>query len=295
MTSSSSTKSTALLPTRKAQLQEIFALIDADKSGTVEVKELHTMLKLVKSDITAEEVRKVFGAIDKSKDGRIQGDEFIKDYMTHFSGDNDEKFHSRIEQTKKYLIRKPVLGKVFDHFDADKSGHMDKGELYRMVKLSKSKITNDELLALMKKIDTDNDKRISRDEFIQYFFQQFINDSPAEFEQRIEETLQGRRRVKLQTLFNFFDMDGNGELDVGEFALTLTMCGRKFVPADEILDALVRIDKDKNRKVDFKEWMTYMGSLVGLMDDAAFNKMMTEMTTAVREYRTKKTPTTTKA
>lgn len=33
-----------------------------------------------------------------------------------------------------------------------------------------------------------------------------------------------------------------------------------------LLQTLVKIDKDKNRKVDFPEWMAYMEGLIAYMD-----------------------------
>jgi len=149
-----------------------------------------------------------------------------------------------------------------------------------MVKLSKPKFTNEDLSALFKKMDVNNDHKISRDEFIMYYFTLFFNETDAEFNERVEEAFQGRRKVKLQLLFNMYDLDGNGYLDLNEFALMLKLNGRKFVSADVILDTLIKVDKDHNRRVDFNEWMDYMGTLCAQMDDTYFNKAVNNMIAA---------------
>jgi len=208
---------------------------------------------------------------------------FSKHYIEQFKGENDKDFYARIQFTKKFLIRKPKLVEVFNTFDTDKSTFLNRGEIYRMVKLSKPKFTNDELSALFAKMDTNHDHKVSKDEFVLYYFNLFFNETDSEFAERIEETFSGRRKVKLQMLFNMYDLDGNGILDLNEFALMLKLNGRKFVSADVILDTLIKVDKDKNRKVDFSEWMDYMGGMCAQMDDAHFNKAINNMMAAAQK------------
>jgi len=273
----------ALLPPRKQQCDELFALFDADKSGTISLKEMKEALRLVRPDLKDEDIAKQFHELDKSRDGRVQKDEFSKHYIEQFKAEHDKDFFSRIEFTKKFLVRKPKLLAVFLKFDTDHSGFLNRGEIYRMVRLSKPKFTNDELSALFNKMDTNHDHKVSKDEFILYYFNLFFNETEAEFAERIVETFEGRRKIKLQSLFNMYDLDGNGYLDLNEFSLMLKLNGRKFVSADIILDTLIKVDKDKNRRVDFSEWMDYMGGLCAQMDDDHFNKAINNMMAAAQK------------
>jgi len=273
----------ATLPARKQQVDELFALIDADKSGTIEVKELKAMVKLVKPDLSDADVAKQFHALDESKDGKIQKAEFSHHYLDQFKTDSDKKFYERIQYTKKFLTRKPKLAEVFDTFDSDKSKFLSRGEVFRMVRLSKPKFTNEDLTHLFNTMDANHDHKVSKDEFVLYYFTLFFNESDGEFFERVEEAFQGRRKVKLQMLFNMYDLDGNGSLDLNEFSLMLKLNGRKFVSADDVLNTLIKIDKDHNRKVDFNEWMDYMGGLCAHMDDKHFNKAVNNMITAAQQ------------
>jgi Ca2+-binding EF-hand superfamily protein len=279
---SSEKKSSLFLVARDVALGQLFALADTDKSGTLEARELVAMIQSVNPDKSESDIRKQFRELDKSKDGKLQKDEFVSAMLEHFKADSDQKFAERIEITKKFLVRKPALGQIFDAFDSDKSGSLDKGELYRMVKLNKPKVTNDEILSMIKAMDIDKDKRVNKPEFVQYFFAAFFSDSESEFENRVELTLKGRRKVKLEMVFHAYDTDGNGSLDIKEFGKMLTLNGRKFCSPDEIIDTLCQIDSDKNRKIDFSEWAQYMSKIISLWDDSHFNKAISNMLAAAK-------------
>jgi Ca2+-binding EF-hand superfamily protein len=273
---------TALLPTQDAQLSEVFDIVDADKSGTIDTNELYAMIRLIKPGTTKEELLKIFHQIDDSKDRKIQRAEFIDHFKNLFKNDTKQEFYDRINTTKMYLERKPALGSIFDKFDSDKSGHLDRGEIFRMVRLCNPNFSNEELNALLKKLDADSNDKVDRNEFIQYYFNLFRTDNDATFRERLETTFNGRRKVKLQTVFNAYDLNGDGVLSLDEFSLMLKMNGRKFVSPEQILETLIKIDKDKNRKVDFNEWMAYMESLIAYMDDDRFNKAVKNMMAAAK-------------
>jgi Ca2+-binding EF-hand superfamily protein len=274
--------SPALLPSQDAQLSEVFDIVDADKSGTIDTNELFAMVKLIKPGTTKEELLKIFHQIDDSKDRKIQRPEFIDHFKNLFKADTKQEFYDRINTTKMYLERKPALGAIFDKFDGDKSGLLDRGEIFRMVRLCNPNFTNEELNALLKKLDADSNERVDRNEFINYYFNLFRSDNDATFRERLETTFNGRRKVKLQTVFNAYDLNGDGVLSLDEFSLMLKMNGRKFVSPEQILETLIKIDKDKNRKVDFNEWMSYMEGLIAYMDDDRFNKAVKNMLAAAK-------------
>jgi Ca2+-binding EF-hand superfamily protein len=277
----------AMIPNRRQQLLDLFALIDSDHSGTIEFKELCAMVKLVKSDAKDADVAKQFRELDQSKDGKVQKEEFVKAYLEHFKADTDVHFYERMQHTSKFLRRKPKLASVFVHFDEDKSGFLDRGELYRMVRLSKPRFTNDDLTELFKKIDTNHDNKISKDEFVLYYFNLFFAADDDEFDVRVEEAMQGRRKVKLQILYNTLDEDGNGSLDLNEFGRMLRVFSKEsnVVKAEDVLDTLVKIDADHNRKVDYSEWLTYMNALFATMDDRQFYRTIGRFQRAVQAER----------
>jgi len=264
-------ESAAMLETRTAALDGLFKLIDVDNSGTIEQKELKRMIKLVSPQKSDEEISKAFRALDDSKDGKLQKKEFVTHYLKEYEKDSDTHFHKRIEHLKKFLIRKPVLAKVFEKFDGDKSGTLDRGEIYRMVKLNRPHLTNDDVTSLMTDMDIDHDKKISKDEFVTYYFKECEDLSEKEFDARIESTFKGRRQVKLEQLFNMYDLDASGTLDVNEFMHFLTRNGRDTIAADDAIKVIGKVDKSHDHKIQFDEWMDYMSHIFAKMDDDHFN------------------------
>jgi len=277
--SSSSTSTTTkdinlLLPKRSQQVEELFNLLDTDKSGTLEVKELVQLMKVVDSHKSVDDIKKDFKFMDDSKDGKVQKTEFSKHYLDFHAKEGDNEFYQRVQRKIKFLERKPALAAVFDKFDHDKSGNLDKGEVYHMLKLSKFKVTNEEVVELMKKIDHDHDGKVVKDEFIRYFFHQYYADTEGQFKKHLDALSNGLRKVKLQMVFNAYDLDGNGALDMNEFGRMLRLNGRleDVVSGDDILDVLLKIDSDHDRKVEFPEWLGFVSPLMVSMDDHAFNK-----------------------
>jgi hypothetical protein len=49
------------------------------------------------------------------------------------------------------------------------------------------------------------------------------------------------------------------------------------------VQTLIKVDKDHNRRVEFPEWMDYMGSLCAQMDDMYFNKAVNNMIAAAQK------------
>jgi Ca2+-binding EF-hand superfamily protein len=227
--------------------------------------------------MTYEEMKKNFNQLDTDKGNSVDAKEFAKYFMDEFKGDSDAKFHSRIHETVKYVVRKPALKVVFQHFDTDMSGFLDTEEFERMIKISKPRFAKSELDTLIARIDTDHNQKIDENEFVQYYFQLFSHDNDEEFAERLESTFMGRRRHLLQTVFNAYDRDGNGVLDVNEFAACLRLNGRKFVSADTILDTLQKFDVNRDRTISFAEWMCSMEHMVAHMDDRHFNKAINNM------------------
>jgi Ca2+-binding EF-hand superfamily protein len=277
-----SEKKSSALPDKDQQLFEVFAIVDADKSGHIDMNELFAMIRLIKPGSTKEELQKIFNTMDTTKDKKVSKEEFAGYFKDLFKADNPQEFFERISTTRRYLERKPALANVFDKFDVDRSGHLDKSEMFRMVKLCQPKATSDELTVLLKKLDTDNDEKISKIEFVGYYFKVFALDDDISFKERIETTFNGRRRVKLQSVFNGYDLNNDGVLDLAEFSNMLKMNGKKFVTPEQIQETLVKIDKNKDKKVDFGEWMAYMEALIAYMDDEKFNLAVHNMMGAAK-------------
>jgi Ca2+-binding EF-hand superfamily protein len=98
----------------------------------------------------------------------------------------------------------------------------------------------------------------------------------------------GVRKVKLQMIFNAYDLNNDGALDMQEFGRMLRLNGRleNVVSGDDILDVLTKIDKDHDRKVEFNEWLSYVSPLLVSMSDHDFNRWCAAFMKAHKDSKT---------
>ena len=262
---------------RETQLNELFDLIDTDKSGVIEDVEMYAMIRLVHPKTTYQQCKDMFAKVDTDMGNSIDKKEFCKHFLEQHKDADAKGFAKTIKKTVKFVTRKPALAALFAHFDVNKDGNLDIGEMYHMIKLSKSKVTMEELKELVDEIDTNHDHKVDVDEFVHYFFFCFQLDNDEEFAHRMDISMRGLRVVKLNQVFDSYDRDGNGVLDVNEFSAMLRHNGRKHVDAETVLDTLVKFDSNGDRKVDFKEFLAHMATMVALMDDKTFAKAVKNM------------------
>lgn len=62
---------------QKADLREIFELVDTDRSGSISTNELHQLMHMLGMNLTVEEVVAMVTEIDENCDGEIQFEEFL--------------------------------------------------------------------------------------------------------------------------------------------------------------------------------------------------------------------------
>lgn len=262
---------------RETQLNELFDVIDTDKSGVIEDVEMYAMIRLVHPETTYQQCKDLFAKVDKDMGNSVDKKEFAKYFMDKHKDQDAKHFAKTIEKTMKFVTRKPALKALFEHFDVNNDTFLDMKEMYQMIKLSKPKVTNEELRALCAEIDTNHDHKVDCAEFVHYFFHQFQGDNTEEFAHRMDVSMRGLRVTKLNQVFDAYDKDSNGVLDVNEFTAMLRHNGKKVVDAETVLDTLIKFDDNGDRKVSFKEFLSHMSTMVALMDDATFAKAIKNM------------------
>lgn len=63
-------------PTTEDALREVFDLVDADKSGKINLDEIRIMLKGMNPSVSEEEIRGVLGALDIDESNVVNFEEF---------------------------------------------------------------------------------------------------------------------------------------------------------------------------------------------------------------------------
>jgi calcium-dependent protein kinase len=130
---------------------------------------------------------------------------------------------------------------LFNNFDKNKDGYITINELKKGFK-TVSKMTDEEIEAIMSSIDTDKNGAINYNEFI-----------AATLNSRILHDYE-----RLTKAFQFFDINNDGLIDENE--LKNALAGKEFQKIDIAVfqEALMECDMNGDGKVDFAEFIQAM-------------------------------------
>lgn len=134
-----------------AEFKEAFAMFDLDGSGAIETHELREVLDKLGEPATDEEIQEMIELVDENGDNEIDFEEFLT-LMRLRMGESGDDAEANLKA-------------VFDIFDADKSGYIDRDEMRRLMKKLAQDLNEEEISAIMEEVDTDGDGEISFEEF----------------------------------------------------------------------------------------------------------------------------------
>ncbi|UJR31288.1 hypothetical protein I4U23_018788 [Adineta vaga] len=146
-----SRKPVALSLRQMKELRNTFDLFDRDKSGAISSSELEQVLIALNFDPTERLLRKIMKEMDIDRNGLVEFDEFVKVMRNVY----ERKFTDN------------EMRKAFQCFDADSSGYITINELREVLSRLNYNVSEQRLGEVLGEIDTDNDGKISYDEFVQ--------------------------------------------------------------------------------------------------------------------------------
>jgi calmodulin len=136
-------------PKGKANCKEVFDVFDADHSGEVSIDEMGSLLKTMGMELTAADLEIVIKKFDRDGDGTISFEEFWI-YM---------------KSRKAKLDPDVVVAQVFAMIDADGSGRITAEEFSDTLRKLPTRISEEDINALVREIDSSGDGEISMHEF----------------------------------------------------------------------------------------------------------------------------------
>ena len=134
------------------------------------------------------------------------------------------------------------LQDIFDQFDKDKDGAIGTRELANVLFTLGQNPTDDEVAAMIKEVDLNNDGKIDLDEFI---------------------TLMGKRTPDTQTedevinAFRVFDKEGNGLIASSELKHIMMTIGDKM-SEEEAQEMINEADIDEDGYINYEEFARMM-------------------------------------
>jgi len=134
---------------RKAELKEVFEVFDVSGDGEVDEDELGDLMIALGIELDDEEKAQLMAEFDEDKSGSISFDEFFM-YMRRRQTPGDPK---------------KLVEDIFKFIDADGSGEVTAQEFKDVINGLKTGMSEEEIMGLVREIDTSGDGTISIDEF----------------------------------------------------------------------------------------------------------------------------------
>lgn len=150
------------------------------------------------------------------------------------------------------LIKKEAeeITELFDYYDSNKSGKMDKVELNDFMTTMGLSLSTKEMEELFLLLDTNSDGTISKDEYLQWYFDTFRNLSSH------------RELIEVaKELFRNVDVDNSGEVSVVEFQDFLTRMN-SGLSMEEIVSFFNDFDEDVSGSISIDEFLKVLESAV---------------------------------
>lgn len=141
----------------RRKLQELWHRYDRDHSGTISVKELAIIMRVIGMSPTREELEEMMAEADKNGSGVLERREFW------------EFMRSKVEEWEK---KDPVeeLINAFKEFDEEGTGLVNKDMLASILSQEGDPLSDEELDDMMRNADADGDGNITYREFVRYHF-----------------------------------------------------------------------------------------------------------------------------
>ncbi|KAL4439078.1 hypothetical protein ABPG74_008853 [Tetrahymena malaccensis] len=165
-----------IIKANQLNLKEIFSNFDKDKLGTLDKQEFERLIRVVAPALKDHEIQKCFEKFDKDKDNQVSFDEF-KNALTYGIQDQENQYNFFKEKAKRLIgeLRRIIkennidIKVIFRNFDQTKDSYLDINEFKKFIKIIDKYIYEDEYNYIFKLFDTDNDDKISFQEFSKFF------------------------------------------------------------------------------------------------------------------------------
>mmetsp|Transcript_60043 Transcript_60043/g.142997 ORF Transcript_60043/g.142997 Transcript_60043/m.142997 type:complete len:608 (+) Transcript_60043:51-1874(+) len=220
-----------LPPEEVIKLRACFDQLDTEKCGRIGAEQIDTALRMVGMKLRKEELDKAVAEVDVSGDGEIFWPEFL-----WLMSKADFNIEARFTPERLAELRE-----VFDLFDHDGGGDLDKKELKAMLKTIGLAPSDHELRMMIKEVDADGGDTIGWEEFLM-----MMSKSVPDAE----------NQHKLA--FEFFDKSMCGTIDIEDFIETMKgMPGGEKFTMDELTTMFYqsKFENEDYHRLTYKEFV----------------------------------------
>lgn len=274
----------ALTEEQVEECREAFEMFDMDRSGAIDVRELKAAIKALGMDISAEELKKMVGDVDKDGNGTIEFPEFLSMMTAKMSNTASDQ----------------EIAKCFRLFDNDATGAITLKNLFHARSiLGMDDVTDAQLENMMRQADRGGKGSISLADFVRLMRKKGkglvgcednepdeddISDAMADM--LLPDPLSAHRRQALMKVFHLFDMNGTDSIDVNEF-MALGRAVHKKAGWNEVqnIQAMKRVDISGNGEIEPQEFLQFFRERLGNCSDSDFDRGIRFMSQVAQDAR----------
>merc|ERR1711935_620320 len=248
----------ALTEEQVDECREAFEMFDIDQSGAIDVRELKAAIRALGMNVSADELKKMVGDVDKDGNGTIEFPEFLSMMTAKMSSEATEE----------------EIAKCFKLFDHDATGMITQTD-----RSGRDAISLADFVRLMRKkgkglVGCEPDDADEDD----------MTDAMAD--SMFPDPLSKARREALMKIFQLFDLNGSDTIDLNEF-IVLGKAVHKKAGWNETqnLQAMKRVDTSGNGEIEPQEFLQFYRERLGACNDNDFDRGIRFMSEVAREVR----------
>jgi len=238
------------------RIQQVFERFDKDGGGSLDRQEMQLVFKTLCPNFSSKEISRFMGELDRGGDGAVSNTEFLE-WIKAGSPAAEEVYKVILKETGDAMSAR--VREVFQRFDSDGGGYLDKDELSRVFRTLNSDFTFKDIEALCKELDRGGDGKVSHKEFL-HWLKKGTELAQAVSKAILRETGEAREE-RIKKAFQAYDATGDGSLNIEELRQTLKVLGS--FSEDEVRKVCADLDKSKDGEVDFHEFTSWIKSGTG--------------------------------
>jgi len=239
-----------------ARVKEVFERFRSDsRRGFLTRPEMQKMLNDLVPNTSYKALQKLLREIDGDDgDGKFTSPEFVTWLVG--KGRNPQSqitvLKAIVQATGDSLGAR--VSEMFDRFDVDGSGHLERHELMKVLRVLDSEISTAEIKSILQELDTSRDGKVSYKELVGW-----LKDGGAlarKLASKLKAVTGPMREQKVRDAFDKYDISGDGFLDMEEMRNAMS---KMFLFNQEEVNKICHdLDTSNDGVISFKEFSTWM-------------------------------------
>jgi len=245
---------------------EVFNTYDVDHKGSINAKELATVLKTIGQGCSPQDIKQVYSILEKDESHSIEFEEFLQLMRYFYPWKVLEFKHNFLEPAIKFpefnKTELYVFLDMFREFDEDDSGTISIYELDKLFKSMGQGCSQEKLEKIMKEYDAHQTGELDWPEFLG-IMRSFYPEKLAQHKKKFYEPAKDFPEFTISDIDSFilsfkeFDLDGNGSIDAQELDLAFKAMGQGC-SADALKKIIEEFDEDKNGTIGWHGFLKIM-------------------------------------